>query len=229
MKINVYSREKGQVPIIIDRLPDFCPVCRKNINPEIISSYLIDGHFRPLNIAFICPASDCQTMFIGTYTITSHPPDNSTAHLAGVNTLRYIIEKAFPESINKVSPTFCIAYNQSYQAEGNNLDQVCGPGYRKALEFLIKDFLINYLFPDDEAAKEKILRSTLGKCIDDYIEEDKIKSVAKRAAWLGNDETHYYRKWTDKDLSDLKILISLTVNWIDLIIQSDQYITDMPE
>ena len=31
---------------------------------------------------------------------------------------------------------------------------------------------------------------------------------------LGDDETHYERRWIDKDLNDLKNLIRLTVNWI---------------
>ena len=37
-----------------------------------------------------------------------------------------------------------------------------------------------------------------------YIDDSNIKNVAKRAVWLGNDETHYIRKWEDKDLSFLK-------------------------
>ena len=57
----------------------------------------------------------------------------------------------------------------------------------------------------------------------------RIKDCAKRAAWLGNDETHYIRKWETQDLEDLKDLIELTVNWI-----RDEYLTkrikeEMPE
>lgn len=227
--INAFCHEKNQVPITLDRLPDLCPVCTRRIRPEILASHFVYNNFRPLHIAFICPATDCRTMFIGIYLITTFPPDNSIAHLSEVKVLKYVAEKIFPESIQKTSPIFCETYNQAYQAEENNLNQVCGPGYRKALEFLIKDFLINYRFANDEETKNKIIRNMLGKCIEDYIEEEVIKSVARRAAWLGNDEIHYYRKWNDRDISDLKTLISLTVNWIDLIIQSDTYIKDMPE
>lgn len=39
--------------------------------------------------------------------------------------------------------------------------------------------------------------------------------------WLGNDETHYVRRWEEKDLSDLKRLISMTVSWIDLVMDSE--------
>jgi hypothetical protein len=53
--------------------------------------------------------------------------------------------------------------------------------------------------------------------------------VAKRAAWLGNDETHYIRKWEDKDLDDLKKLIKLTVLWIEMEQMTKDALVEMPE
>ena len=54
-----------------------------------------------------------------------------------------------------------------------------------------------------------------------------MKECAKRAAWLGNDETHYTRKWEDKDVKDLKLLVHLTVNWIDNVLLTQKYISEM--
>ena len=51
--------------------------------------------------------------------------------------------------------------------------------------------------------------------------------MAKRATWLGNDETHYYKKWPEKDISDLKILIQLTVNSIDNQLLIEKYEKEM--
>ena len=45
--------------------------------------------------------------------------------------------------ISELSPNFCEIYNQAYIAEQTNLMQICGTGYRKSLEFLIKDYLIS--------------------------------------------------------------------------------------
>ncbi len=42
----------------------------------------------------------------------------------------------------------------------------------------------------------------------------RVRQCAERAIWLGNDETHYERRWMGKDLQDLKVLTKLTVNWI---------------
>jgi hypothetical protein len=67
----------------------------------------------------------------------------------------------------------------------------------------------------------------LGKCIDTYINDLNLKECARRAAWLGNDETHYIRKWEDKDVNDLKTLIRLTVNWIENVLLTEEYISSM--
>lgn len=40
----------------------------------------------------------------------------------------------------------------------------------------------------------------------------RIRAVAERAGWLGNEETHYIRRWQDQGLGDLKCLINMTVN-----------------
>jgi len=53
------------------------------------------------------------------------------------------------------------------------------------------------------------------------------KSVAERATWLGNDETHYYRKWENKDISDLKALLRLTINAIENQLLAESYENEM--
>lgn len=102
--------------------------------------------------------------------------------------------------------------------------QICGMGYRKALEFLIKDYLIS-LKPDDA---DKIKKTALGKCIDD-INNPNIKELARRATWLGNRETHYIRKWDGKDIHDLKNLIDLTCSYIVAECKAKKYLQEMPE
>jgi hypothetical protein len=53
--------------------------------------------------------------------------------------------------------------------------------------------------------------------------------VAKRAVWLGNDETHYERLWEGKTIEDLKRLIDLTVHWIAMEIDTEDALKEMPE
>jgi len=61
------------------------------------------------------------------------------------------------------------------------------------------------------------------------IEAARVKQMARRAAWLGNDETHYSRKWEDKDLHDLKKVLELTTDWISMEELTKSVIAEMPE
>lgn len=84
-------------------------------------------------------------------------------------------------------------------------------GYRKALEFLIKDYAIK-LNPDKS---EKIKNISLSNCINDFINNERIKKLAKASAWLGNDETHYCRKHDEYDLKSLKSFLNATESFIN--------------
>lgn len=116
-------------------------------------------------------------------------------------------------------------YNEAFIAEQGGLLEICGVGYRKALEFLIKDYAIKR-HPDKQGEIEKKM---LAACIKDYVSDEKIKKVAIRAVWLGNDETHFIRKWEGKSLNDLKGLISLTLHWIEAEILTENIFEDMPD
>ena len=65
--------------------------------------------------------------------------------------------------------------------------------------------------------------------IKEIIDNPRIKEIARRATWLGNDETHYFRKWDDKDLEDLKKLIQITVHFISMELGADKYIGEMAD
>jgi hypothetical protein len=129
-----------------------------------------------------------------------------------------------PEEITKLSSNFVEINGQAATAEQYGLNQIAGVGYRKALEFLIKDYCITR-HPDK--AKE-IKGAWLATCIKTYVDDANTKLCAERAAWLGNDETHYVRRWEDKDIGDLKILIKLTIAWIHNNLLTKKYLSDMP-
>lgn len=187
-----------------------CPFCKTSIIPNYLC-YDRDTVFAS------CPNETCKKHFI-----LSQDSGN-----------RFVIvepnaspkNKEFSEIIKSISAQFVLIYNQAYFAEQTNLDQICGVGYRKALEFLIKDYLISK--ETNEQIKESIKKKFLANCIQDDVQDKNIKEVAKRAVWLGNDETHYVRVWADKDVNHLKHLIDLTVRWIENEIETDQVLQDM--
>ena len=135
--------------------------------------------------------------------------------------------KPFTEEVRRVSEQFVGIYDQAAAAEDAGLDQICGPGYRKALEFLVKDFLKS--LTTDETKRAKIEKTQLAACIANDVDDPRLKTTASRATWLGNDETHYVRKWEDKDLKDLKKLIDLTAYRVSAEILTGELAASMPD
>lgn len=219
-----HSLAGGTHQVRLDSVPDVCPRCQRGIHPKtIFCSFLQERHLSQM--IFRCTHQDCQELFIATYS-------DAMAHTVGGQLFKFIHvspiaphEVSFSEQIKELSPTFVEIYNQAIAAESSNLDQLVGIGLRKALEFLIKDFSCSQN-PD----KEGEIRSTsLGACISNYIADLNVKKCAKRAAWLGNDETHYTRRWDDRDISDLKLLVRLTVNWIENVLLTKKYESEMED
>ncbi|GAA5521505.1 hypothetical protein LQ318_07120 [Aliifodinibius salicampi] len=211
----------------IDQRPDECPICHHGIEPEEISFHVIEvGDVMRsdiLQIFYRCPRRDCQNSFIGSYRKSTVGARVRGPFRLNSTAPQRTKRLSFHKEIEDLSEDFVEIYSQAHIAEQKNLLQICGPGYRKALEFLVKDFAVNEN-PDDE---ENIRKTYLSTCINNYIDDANIKSCAERAAWLGNDETHYTRKWEDKDLQDLKILIELTEGWIRNVILTKQYNDEM--
>lgn len=117
----------------------------------------------------------------------------------------------FPSGIEAISSTFIDIYYQALEAEKLKLNHLSGIGYRKAVEFLIKDYCCYKDFDSIDIIKSK----PLGQCIRDYIENEKIKTLALAATWIGNDETHYVRKHEDYDIEHLKVFIKSMVAYIE--------------
>lgn len=209
----------------IDRHPDTCPICLHAIVPSKIHAFVdIDkgGQSNCMQVVFHCPRAKCQQYFIANYGNRSGDWANFTLRDLQPHSRK---KRDFSKTIQDISASFCDIYNQAYAAEQDGLLEVCGVGYRKALEFLIKDYLIREK-PEDA---EKVKKKYLGDCIEKHIQSPQIKNVAKRAVWLGNDETHYTRKWEGKDLNDLKALIDLTLHWFEMEHLTEQITQEMPE
>lgn len=217
----VYYYSDGMYSREIERKSVKCPFCGVINIPEYLFHKNVErSDF--FNVFTQCTNPTCRNMFITQFsTVGVRKP-----------VFTKILPTALPEKrtfsniISELSPNFCEIYNQAYIAEQTNLMQICGTGYRKSLEFLIKDYLISTL-PEDQ--HEAIKNKFLNNCIRDNISNINIKTVASRAVWLGNDETHYTRKWEDKDINDLKSIIELTLHWIESEIRTQKLLEDMPE
>lgn len=208
--------------------PDHCPICHHGIVPTLLCSSNILGSTMNGDIlqnVYLCPRSDCQKVFIGNYRQNKsyRGPYPDGPHILK-STSPYVPKSSeVPKEVADLSPDYCELLNQSETAEAYRLNQIAGVGYRKSLEFLIKDYTIS----KNPGKEEDITKQFLGNVINNYISDENIKECARRAAWLGNDETHYVRKWEEKDIEDLKTLIKLTQTWMHTSLLTEKYLSEM--
>lgn len=211
--IKAFLHSGGTQDVKFDKEPHLCPHCHRSIAPQTFQAF---RKGRLLEIVFRCPDDNCRMTFLGYYEEQS--PFNSHFFYQK-NSVGTVKGRTFTEEIQSVSASFIAIYNQALVAEGYQLDQIAGIGLRKALEFLIKD----YVCLQKPEKSEDIRKKFLGACINDDVNNPNIKEMATRAVWLGNDETHYVRKWDDKDIIDLKILINITLHWIEMEMLTEKY------
>lgn len=209
----------------IDTIPNECPLCHTAIVPvKVGQGFQVDVR---LELFFRCVNWKCLRSFVGIYQLdrARSIPGASYFELRTLVPNRPV-SKQVVDAISEISPDYVRIWGQAQQAEAQGLDDIAGPGYRKALEFLVKDYAIS--LQEDNEAKEEIKKIQLGGVIAKYLSGDKLPVVSARAAWLGNDQTHYEKRWVGKDLQDLKRLINATEHFIAMEILAATLPTEMP-
>lgn len=214
--LNLNPYESNSCIKISLELPAKCPCCGTTYSrtPECTNYFQKDSGIIIANSTYFCPT--CGNCFFVVYLVEEDFPEPY-----GNPLIQYPEPSettSFSKELSTLTPKFVEIYHQAEKAENSGLTELCGIGYRKALEFLVKDYAISQ-HPDKES---EIVSSFLGKCIDDFIDNEKIKTLAKASAWLGNDETHYVRKHQDYDVQDLKRFIKATVAYIESELSFDE-------
>lgn len=201
----------AQVSISIEH-PDTCPICHRSIDPVYVAGHM-EAEGRAA-ITFLCRG--CKRVFLTRYLALERAGSTYQGSRFEESLPKCFVEEQFPQNIKTVSPNFSKIYNQALQAETLKLDEICGMGYRKALEFLVKDYCL-YLSPDDS---EKIKSKLLKVCINDYFDNRRIKHLAEVSAFIGNEETHYQKEYDWGTIDDMKQFISALVHFISSDIQA---------
>ena len=122
-------------------LPTKCPICKNHI----VGQFLYGVYHNNSSIRYtfnLCPA--CNEIFIATH--------DYDGNVISCEPNRFV-QRSFSKELSELSPQFVKIYNQANAAESSALDEIAGIGYRKALEFLIKDFAISE--NDNDAEKIK--------------------------------------------------------------------------
>lgn len=186
-----------------------CPCCGIATSPTHLEGFAISHPDLPHTIyayvALYCPS--CHAIYSARYIGNR---GSSSLCLESIFP-KQATQISFSNNINNLSPMFISLYNQAAQAEAKiEINGLAGIGYRKALEFLIKDYLIKLKHQD----KDTVTKMDLGNCVNKL--EGQIKTIAKASIWIGNDETHYFRKNPEYDIEDLKLFINTLIHFIEI-------------
>ena len=202
---------RGQRTVFIDE-PTECPLCKHAINAHElrITGYKDTSDRQLIAAMYLC--KNCFQPFVAHYVVGTETYEGQPFGKLNYLGPSRFTPKEFDPKISALSPSFCEIYNQASEAETLNLDQIAGIGYRKALEFLVKDFCVHQ-HPDEE---NPIKGKLLGDVIRDYVDNSRIKTLAQKASWIGNDETHYIRKHEDRDINDMKNFIQAMVYFVGM-------------
>lgn len=178
-------------------VPAICPRCHQGMTPDIRSyaqNWTDDDDF---GVVFSCPV--CKHIFFVSY-VWAYNENNSSGPCMEISSVYPSFPTIeIPSEMETLYPDFYQLYSQSAIAEASGLTLISGMGYRKALEFLIK----NYLTKNNAEENDEILKEPLSASIK-RIPYPRIRALAKASSWLGNDETHVVKKNPEYNVSDMK-------------------------
>lgn len=195
-------------------IPDRCPNCHAYGTFPIAGAFGSPDSPQFSTGLFYC--NHCQSFFMAEF--VQDAGSSRIHHLVKT----YDIDNSqpqFSDLLQQMSSEFCETYKEAIEAEANGLKRIAGPGYRKALEFLVKDFAKRSA---NSEVSDKIDHMNLMQIIKTYINHSSILHLARAATWLGNDQTHTAKKYNDYDLEDLKRFILAVAKYIDLELTTEE-------
>lgn len=211
----------------VDDYVNECPYCSKGIQAEVLHLHTEDYDGTTyIDVLGKCPI--CKRIFWAKYNYEHlfDPLGFPQSYTPATYYPQNLKHTTFDKEISIISPDFINQYNQAENVEQLGMLDICGLVYRRAFEYLIKDFAVA-LNPENQDAI--LLDNKLSNVITNRLPEKygigEIKEIANRAWWLGNDYAHYTKHYVDKDISDLKECIDITQHYITLYLKYNHQVT----
>lgn len=186
--------------------PMLCPICGAYV--EGIRSE--SKHFSEIgnaNMGFVkyrCP--HCKKAYIVAYEYDAQA--KATTFRGFFPTMTEVLES---ELLIKLSPGFENYFNQATRSEKAGDLELAAIGFRTALECLVKDYAITELHKDREEVVQKKLFGAIGE----YLGERDLIAAADVVRILGNDYTHYERKYPEHDFALLKSYLQIFMKLVE--------------
>ncbi len=180
--------------------PMICPYCGVYTEATAVigESFSLTGNKSAIVISFQC--TRCKKSFLAVYIEENH--------CYTLNTIIPIAENdEVHEGLKTVSPEFERIHQQAYRAELRGDIDLAAVGYRTALEVLVKDFAIRELGEKEEEVTSK----KLAQAIEDYSGSIELLATSDVVRMLGNDYTHYLKKYENIGFETLKHYYNVTM------------------
>ena len=188
--------------------PATCPYCGYGTDAPVMSrgSFHMGGNVYML--AGTCKCTHCnKTFFFACYRNISETPDSPCSFCFPENSFTPYKN----DVLSQISKRFIQMYNQALNAEFNNSLDLAAIGYRSSLEILVKDFAISELGVSEDEASKKSLCDAIGT----YLMQEDLVKTADVVRILGNDYTHFKRKYLDFDFNLLKYYMDIFMKQIE--------------
>ena len=203
--------------------PKLCTHCNKTGQQFFIEMGCISGNDSKFDgiALYACPF--CKETTVAFLLLidawAKHSDTNEIIQLEIFTVIEQLPKNSFdmdiPDTIQRIYKNFTEIFFQAKLAEEHNLHQLAGMGYRKSIEFLVTDFLMDY--PSDETVIKEWLnnpRTTLKNKID-KLPTERLRKTANAIAFIGNDETHYTVRNPDYNIHDMKKFIALLIKELE--------------
>lgn len=186
--------------------PSVCPHCGFGTDAPLSEKnvFFFNGHQLFVSV---CRCTACNKNFFFAYEYNAGKTD--------YDPIIYPCKAFTPfsnEILENISPRFINMYNQALQAEFHNHLELAAVGYRSALEFLIKDYAIKEL----NQSSEEVVTKKLCNAIATYLNQEDLVKTADVVRILGNDYTHYERKYPQHDFELLKGYMEIFLKQIEV-------------
>ncbi|MGJ0867569.1 hypothetical protein ACR76M_01150 [Enterococcus innesii] len=202
----------------IPNFPSVCCHCNKTGLQEFLTGSVdyFDENNQLSEISLITMCHACNERSINVLSVSI---DAYLNHFASkiIETIprKTFTLKVIPESIKKLSSEFENIYAEADTAYKTGLNHLAGMGFRKSVEFLLTDYLLE-TYKDDED-KIKSIKNPKTSMITKIkmLNKERLETLATASAWIGNDETHYSRRHLDFSVEDLIAFINAFVSEIE--------------
>lgn len=186
--------------------PSVCPHCGLGTDAPIVKkdTFSFNGHYL---LTATCACTSCGKHFLFACEYDSGKTDYEPIVYPSIAFTPYS-----NETLGKISPRFIDMYNQALQAEFHQNLELAAVGYRSALEILVKDYAINELGQNPEEVSSKKLCAAIGA----YLNQEDLVRTADVVRILGNDYTHYKRKYPQHDFELLKGYMEIFLKQIEI-------------